>query len=85
MTRFFNTKNTGSFKLPTSVLHEMVAAGFKRYTVAQLMATYSNEVELSNYLATALRVTQVERDVIAHLMIKQRTCFIQALKQEERD
>lgn len=85
MTGFFNTEDPGSLKLPTPVIREIVAAGFKQYTVIHLMRTYKNQVELSNYLATTLRITHVERDVIAGIMMEKRTRFFQVMKREECD
>lgn len=63
----------------------MVAAGFKKYTVLHMMRTYTHKLEVANYLATVLRVTQLERDVIAGLIVERRGWFFHELKQEEAE
>ncbi|KAF9449714.1 hypothetical protein P691DRAFT_790580 [Macrolepiota fuliginosa MF-IS2] len=75
--RFFNA---GGPKLPAHIVKEMVAAGFKQYTLLHMIKTYTHKLELANYLATILRVTQLERDVIADLVMECRDRLFKQVK-----
>ncbi len=85
VSEFFNSRNLENFRLPAAIIQEMVAAGFKKYTVLHMMCAYTDKMELSNYLATTLRVTHVERDIIAGLIMERKARFLPTLKQENCD
>lgn len=82
LSKFFNGTH---LQLPEGVLKEMAAAGLKEYTVQYLMSKFTHRLELANYLATVLRVTQIEREAIAEVMLRRREDPVEGLKIEELD
>ncbi|KAJ3569437.1 hypothetical protein NP233_g5049 [Leucocoprinus birnbaumii] len=83
VTEFFN--GAGSLALPQSILEEVVAAGLKEHTVQHIMRKFSHKLDLANYLASMLRVTSIERDIIAGFIIERRNKLRRPCKMEIDD
>ncbi len=81
--KFFNSGTPETLKLPDSLIQELAAAGFKEFTVNHLMTAYTDKRELSNYLATILRVTHLDRDLIAGIIIERKSRLFRVVKREE--